>query len=292
MSVGKGFMGGFGGCLGVGCAAVVVLVAIPVGCLMIGGVAVHNAQQTGHELAEKSKTTSPSTPSTSHATTPDPKPAPVEKDTHPTDLVTSDASAVFAAYERNEVQADNDMKDKWFAVKGRVEKIGKDIINTPYVALSVEKQVSIFSVQCMFKKSEESVLADLQPGQVIVVGGKCAGKMGNVLMRECWLYDEGPAQREKANEQAEERRKAEARAAEARQAAAKRKAEHEAAIDKAKWHTWTSADGLHKIEAKFVTAIGDTAQLEKKDGTVIKIKRDKLSDEDWAWITNKGWNNP
>ena len=39
MSVGKGFMGGFGGCLGVGCAVVVVLIAIPVGCLMIGGVA-------------------------------------------------------------------------------------------------------------------------------------------------------------------------------------------------------------------------------------------------------------
>ena len=53
MSVGKGFMGGFGGCLGVGCAVVVVLIAIPVGCLMIGGVAVHNAQQKGHELANK-----------------------------------------------------------------------------------------------------------------------------------------------------------------------------------------------------------------------------------------------
>ena len=41
-----------------------------------------------------------------------------------------------------------------------------------------------------------------------------------------------------------------------------------------------------------MTAIGDTAQLEKKDGTIIKIKRDKLSDEDWTWITNKGWNDP
>ena len=65
MSVGKGFMGGFGGCLGVGCAVVVVLIAIPVGCLMIGGVAVHNAQQKGHELAEQAKSASPSTsPST------------------------------------------------------------------------------------------------------------------------------------------------------------------------------------------------------------------------------------
>jgi hypothetical protein len=94
------------------------------------------------------------------------------------------------------------------------------------------------------------------------------------------------------NEQAEERRKVEARAAEERQAAAKRKAEHEAAIDKAKWHTWTSADGQHKIEANFMNAIDDTDQLEKKDGTIIKIKRDRLSGEDWTWITNKSWNNP
>jgi hypothetical protein len=141
----------------------------------------------------------------------------------------------------------------------------------------------------MFNKSEERILADLQPGQVVVIGGKCAGKMGNVLIRECWLYDEGSAQREKANQQAEARRKVEAKAAEESRAAAKRKAEREAAIEKARWHTWTSADGLHKLEAKFVSAIGDTAQLEKKDGSIIKINRDKLSEEDWNWIKNKGW---
>ena len=59
--------------------------------------------------------------------------------------------------------------------------------------------------------------------------------------------------------------------------------------DAARWHTWTSADGQHTIEAKFVKAVGDTVHLEKKDGASIKIQRDKLSEDDWTWIANKSW---
>jgi len=55
MSVGKGFLSGFGGCLGVGCAILFVVVAIPIGCLMIGGRAVHETQQQGHALAERAE---------------------------------------------------------------------------------------------------------------------------------------------------------------------------------------------------------------------------------------------
>jgi len=57
----------------------------------------------------------------------------------------------------------------------------------------------------------------------------------------------------------------------------------------ARWHTWTSADGAHTIRAKFVKAVGGTVHLEKKGGTIITIQRDKLSDDDWKWIINKGW---
>jgi hypothetical protein len=55
MSVGKGFLSGFGGCLGVGCAIIFVVVAIPIGCLMISGRAVQQAQQQGHALAERAE---------------------------------------------------------------------------------------------------------------------------------------------------------------------------------------------------------------------------------------------
>jgi hypothetical protein len=57
----------------------------------------------------------------------------------------------------------------------------------------------------------------------------------------------------------------------------------------ARWHTWTSADGQHTIEAKFLKAMGDTIHLEKKDGSIIKVPRDKLSEDDWKWIMNKSW---
>jgi hypothetical protein len=268
MSVGKGFMGGFGGCLGVGCAVVVVLIAIPVGCLMIGGVAVHNAQQTGHELAEKSKTASPGTP-----------------------VTRDDAKPIVKDKEINRLTAENFARIEDGMTYAQVKRIiGPASEETASASSGMDTEFATKIVMLTWKGSWGA------NGNVTFQNGRVTAKAQLGLPHgEATedLPDEDAEQaKAKAAAQAEEHRKAEARAAEERQAAAKRKAEHEAAIDKAKWHTWTSADGQHKIEAKFVTAIGDTAQLEKKDGTIIKIKRDKLSDEDWTWITNKGWNNP
>jgi hypothetical protein len=176
------------------------------------------------------------------------------------------------------------MKNKWFAVKGKVQKVGKDIINTPYVVLDNGKEFTIFSVQCMFTTADEGMLARLSPGQTIVIAGKCEGKMGNVLMRQCWLYDEGAKERERA----EERHK---KAEERRQEEAKQQAKRQAAIEEAKWHTWTSADGKHTVEAKFIKAGGGIVHLEKRDGTIIKIQQDKLSDDDLKWMKKKSWNS-
>jgi hypothetical protein len=215
-------------------------------------------------------------------------------DRHPTDLVVSDAAAVFAAFERNEVKADSDMKNKWFAVKGRVEKIGKDIIDTPYVALNNGQQYSVFCVQCMFTKADEGLLSGLSPGQTVVIAGKCRGKMGNVLMGECWFYDEHAKDRELARQQAEAQREREKqRAEEQRQQAERRKeaeAKRKAEIEEAKWHTWTTADGKYTVEAKFLQGTGETVQLEKRDGAIIKIQKSKLCDDDQKWIRNRGWN--
>jgi hypothetical protein len=267
MSVGKGFMGGFGGCLGVGCAVVVVLIAIPVGCLMIGGVAVHNAQQKGHELAEQAKSASPSTsPST-----------PANETTRPKVV--------------NRLTAENFSRIEDGMTYAQVKRIiGPASEETASASSGMDTEFATKIVMLTWKGSWGA------NGNVTFQNGRVTAKAQLGLPHgeatEDLPDEEAEQAKAKAAAQAEEHRKAEARAAEERQAAAKRKAEREAAIEKAKWHTWTSADGQHKIEAKFVTAIGDTAQLEKKDGTIIKIKRDKLSDEDWTWITNKGWNDP
>lgn len=63
------------------------------------------------------------------------------------------------------------------------------------------------------------------------------------------------------------------------------------AIEKAKWRTWTSLDGNFRVEAKFAKQIGGTITLEKKDGMIIQVPREKLCKEDLDWIKNKGWNS-
>ncbi len=204
----------------------------------------------------------------------------------------SDAAAIYAFYEKNEVKADSELKNRWLAVKGKIDKIGKDILNTPYVVLSAEKQFSIFAVQCMFTQADEAALANLEPGQTVVIGGKCVGKLGNVLIKECWFYDESAAEREKAEvarKEFEEKRKQERIQIEEWQA---KEAKRQAKIEEAKWHSWTSADYKRHIEGKFLKAIGDTVHLEKRDGTIVKMSREQLSDDDWRWIKNKGWTNP
>ncbi len=264
MSVGKGFMGGFGGCLGVGCAVVVVLIAVPVGCLMIGGVAVHNAQQRGHELATQAdQKTPPSSPA-----------QPVTNDTRPKEV--------------NRLTAENFSRIEDGMTYAQVKRIiGPASEETASASSGLDTEFATKIVMLTWKGSWGA------NGNVTFQNGRVTAKAQLGLPHgestEDLPDEEADQAKAKATAQAEEHRKAEARAAEERQAAAKRKAEHEAVIEKAKWRTWTSADGQHKIEAKFVTAIGDTAQLEKKDGTIIKIKREKLADEDWTWITNKGW---
>src|SRR5438093_1605089 len=186
MSVGKGFASGFGGCLGIGCAIVLVSIIVPISCISCATIASKSVTPVQDNTAEAKRRAS-LTPAQraaeeKAATEAETKrKAAAERESHPIDLVVSDAAAVYAAFDRNEVQADNDMKNKWFAVKGKIQKIGKDILNTPYVAVGNGERYSIFCVQCMFTDGDEAALAELQPGQAIVIAGKCAGKFGNVL---------------------------------------------------------------------------------------------------------------
>jgi len=96
------------------------------------------------------------------------------------------ANDVYQYYQANEVRADNDYKGKWALVTGHVDKIGKDILNHPYVTFASEH--SIFSIQCMFSNSTEiQKLADLSPGQEISIAGECEGKLGEVIFRKCQI---------------------------------------------------------------------------------------------------------
>lgn len=69
-----------------------------------------------------------------------------------------------------------------------------------------------------------------------------------------------------------------------READRKAKEARAAAIEAAKWRTWTGASGEHKIEAKYGGRIGDNVKLINRDGTAITVSLDKLSDVHKDWI--------
>ena len=62
-----------------------------------------------------------------------------------------------------------------------------------------------------------------------------------------------------------------------------------AAIEAAKWRTWTTADGKYKLYAKFVKLASRTLTLQKKDGTTIDVKIDLLCAEDHRFVEQRQW---
>jgi aspartyl/asparaginyl-tRNA synthetase len=70
-------------------------------------------------------------------------------------------------------------------IKGIVNSIAKDILDTPYVTLTNGEQYSLESVQCMFTKEQESELAKITKGQTVSLEGTVKGKLMNVLVNDC-----------------------------------------------------------------------------------------------------------
>lgn len=88
-------------------------------------------------------------------------------------------------YDANEVDADRYYKDQWIQVDGVIDKIGKDILGTPYITL---QGIGAFAgTQAMFTQAAETQLASLQSGQKVSVRCRCTGKLMNVILRECSL---------------------------------------------------------------------------------------------------------
>jgi hypothetical protein len=99
------------------------------------------------------------------------------------------ASQLYDDYEANEVAADAKYKDKKVEISGTISSIGKDLMDTPYVALVVAPNNPVFSVQCMFDKAEQSKLASLSKDSKIFLSGKVSSKLGNVIVRDCSIVE-------------------------------------------------------------------------------------------------------
>jgi hypothetical protein len=234
--------GGLSGWLGVVCAVGVVLMAIPVGyfALFRNGVANTASSPAAARRSER--------------------PARQSQRMRRRDLDVNDAAAVYSAYVKNAAEADADMTNKWFAVRGRIHSLGTDASNIPYIALDAgEGNASL--IQCMFSDADQDQIARLSPGQMVVIAGVCAGKTDNVTMRECWFY----APRVEAEPD-----------------------QNTAAPEQARTRTWTTADGELIAQARLVKSDQTTVTLEKMDGTVLNVPREELCEADRAFIEQGG----
>ena len=96
---------------------------------------------------------------------------------------TISAQDLTAAYEANEVAADEKFKDRTLYVSGIITDIKKDILGDIYVTLRGDGMFR--EVQCFFEDKETA--AQMQKGMKVTFKGKCDGLMMNVLMKDCTL---------------------------------------------------------------------------------------------------------
>jgi hypothetical protein len=98
---------------------------------------------------------------------------------------TLSAENLYAEYKANEVAADMRYKGHVVVVSGRIDSIGKDIMDQAYVVIGGEGYLD--GVQCTFTGSENLSVAQLSKGQLVTVKGEVSGKMGNVQVNNCKL---------------------------------------------------------------------------------------------------------
>lgn len=58
-------------------------------------------------------------------------------------------------------------------------------------------------------------------------------------------------------------------------------------IEAPDFRTWSSADGRFTVEAEFAGASSGKVKLRKRDGSVIRVEIEKLSEEDKAYISDR-----
>lgn len=91
-----------------------------------------------------------------------------------------------AEYKENEVAADAKYKDKLVEISGTVDTIGKDALDTPFIAFETENQYEIINrIQCMFGRNDVEALSSVSKGQKITLQGEVSGALGNIIVRDC-----------------------------------------------------------------------------------------------------------
>ena len=103
---------------------------------------------------------------------------------NPDDVIMISPNQLFSEYERNDIAADRKYKGKELQLTGTVGNISRDLLGDIYVTLKTG-EFEFFSIQCFFADSFEDEVADLSPNRLLTIRGRCDGKFGNVLLKDC-----------------------------------------------------------------------------------------------------------
>lgn len=91
---------------------------------------------------------------------------------------------LYSEYKENEVAADMKYKGKLLRIKGKVDSIGKDILDDPYLTFSID---FLESINFYFDEDNESEIANCRKGQTLAIEGRCSGLFAttSVIMSDC-----------------------------------------------------------------------------------------------------------
>ena len=108
----------------------------------------------------------------------------VNEEPKPEPAIEVTAMALVAEFKENGVAAEQKYGEKRIRVTGVVHSIDKDILDTPYIALSGD-QYGINNVQCMFPKDRAGDLVSFKKDSRATVEGVFSSNLMNVLLKDC-----------------------------------------------------------------------------------------------------------
>ncbi|MGI4816362.1 MAG: OB-fold protein [Janthinobacterium lividum] len=102
----------------------------------------------------------------------------------PIEKVSVTAAALFAAYEKNEVAADQKYKGKALSVSGTIQSIDKDAFDNIVVKLRSNNQ--FMPVNAYLRKEHEALAASLEKGKKVTWTCEGDGRLiGSPMLRDC-----------------------------------------------------------------------------------------------------------
>ena len=103
-------------------------------------------------------------------------------------MISIHASTLFNIYEENDINGDQKYKGKVLEITGSVDGISRGFFDEIYITLNTG-EFKIFTVQCYFAEDFADRAGQLRKGEFVRVRGRCDGKVGNVIIKDCILVE-------------------------------------------------------------------------------------------------------